>query len=47
MLEKIDLSRKIGKAEYKEVMSELELKLSALQREIIQLKIPVIVVFEG
>lgn len=47
MLEKIDLSRKIGKAEYKEAMSELELKLSALQREIIQLKIPVIVVFEG
>lgn len=47
MLEKIDLSRKMGKAEYKEIMSGLELQLSALQREIIQLKIPVIVVFEG
>lgn len=47
MLEKIDLSRKMGKAEYKEIISGLELQLSALQREIIQLKIPVIVVFEG
>lgn len=47
MLEKIDLSRKIGKDEYRTVMDELELKLGVLQRETINLKIPIIIVFEG
>jgi polyphosphate:AMP phosphotransferase len=47
MLENIDLSRKIDKVEFKQVMDEMELKLGELQRETIQLKIPIIIVFEG
>jgi len=47
MLEKIDLSKKIEKTEYKEIFSDLELKLAELQREAKDLKIPVILVFEG
>ena len=47
MLEQIDLSKKIQKAEYKTIMADLELKLGALQREAKDLGIPVIIVFEG
>lgn len=47
MLEKIDLSKKIKKAEYKSIINDLEIKLAGLQRESRELKIPVIVVFEG
>jgi len=47
MLEQIDLSKKIQKAEYKTIMSDLELKLGALQREAKDLGIPIIIVFEG
>jgi len=47
MLEKIDLSRKVGKAEYKEARERAEWKLGDLQREARDLAIPVIVVFEG
>ena len=47
MLENIDLSRKIGKDEYKKGIEDLRLKLAALQRRLTELKIPVIVVFEG
>lgn len=47
MLENIDLSRKIEKEEYKAAMPGLELKLGVLQREAIERKIPVIIVFEG
>ena len=47
MLAQIDLSRKIDKTEYKTVMEELSRRLAALQREAIQLKIPIVVVFEG
>jgi len=47
MLEKIDLSKKIKKAEYKLVINDLEIKLGQLQRQSRELKIPVIVVFEG
>lgn len=47
MLEKVDLSKKIEKQEYKKIMSGLELKIGELQREAKELKIPVIIVFEG
>jgi polyphosphate:AMP phosphotransferase len=47
MLRQIDLSKKIGKAEYKKAMSELEVKLGELQRRARRLRIPVVIVFEG
>lgn len=47
MLEKIDLTKKMGKEEYKEKMEALELELGKLQRECKELKIPVMIAFEG
>ena len=47
MLEKIDLTKKMGKKEFKQTMEELSAKLGTLQRECRNLKIPVIIVFEG
>lgn len=47
MLEKIDLTKKMGKKEFKQTMEELSGKLGTLQRECRNLKIPVIIVFEG
>lgn len=47
MLESIDLSRKVDKKRFKAEKEKLELKLAALQRKAFDLKIPVIVVFEG
>lgn len=47
MLEKIDLSRKTPKEEYKKFIDEYKLKIGALQREAKELKIPVSIVFEG
>lgn len=47
MLEKIDLSKTMGKKEFKQMMEPLALKLGSLQRECRELKIPVIIVFEG
>ncbi len=47
MLEKIDLSKKISKADYQALFPALELKLGELQRRTRELKIPVIIVFEG
>lgn len=47
MLEKIDLSKKIEKSEYNRLMPELEIQLGEAQRKIRELKIPVIIVFEG
>ena len=47
MLEKIDLSRKIGKAEYKKAKDAMAIRLAALQRRATELGIPVIIVFEG
>lgn len=47
MLEKVDLTKKISKEEYKEKMSQLESKLGRLQRECKVLGIPVLIVFEG
>ena len=47
MLEKVDLSKKLSKEEYKEKMSQLENKIGQLQRECKALKIPIMIVFEG
>lgn len=47
MLEKIDLSKKMGKKEFKTVMDAETVRLGMLQRECKDLKIPVIIVFEG
>ena len=47
MLEKIDLGKKIGKAEYKELLDRIEPEIGALQRECRNLGIPVIILFEG
>lgn len=47
MLEKIDLSHRLSKKEYKAEIDGLEMCLSGLQQKIKELKIPVIIVFEG
>ncbi len=47
MLEKIDLSKKLDKKEYKALMEELDAKLGRLQRICKEKKIPVAIVFEG
>ena len=47
MLEKVDLTKKISKEEYKEKMPQLEARIGRLQRECKAAGIPVIVVFEG
>ena len=47
MLEKIDLTKKMGKKEFKQRMDVLTVKLGILQRQCRDLKIPVIIVFEG
>lgn len=47
MLEKVDLSKKLSKEEYKEKMSQLENKIGQLQRECKALKIPIMIVFEA
>ena len=47
MLEKVDLTKKMPKDEYKARMPQLEARLGQLQRQCRDLKIPVIIVFEG
>ena len=47
MLEQIDLTKEMGKEEYKEKMEVLEGTLSRLQRECRDLGIPVMILFEG
>ncbi len=47
MLEKLDLTKSLGKTEYKEKMAELEPRLGKLQRECRELGIPVMIAFEG
>ncbi len=47
MLEKVDLTKKISKEEYKAKMPQMEIELGRLQRECRELKIPVMIVFEG
>jgi polyphosphate:AMP phosphotransferase len=47
MLEKIDLSKKIEKSEYNRLMPDLQRRLGEVQRQIRELNIPIIIVFEG
>ncbi len=47
MLEKLDLKRRLKKAEFKAQAEDLEARLSRLQREARSLGLPIIVVFEG
>ena len=47
MLEKIDLSKKTSKEEFKNIKNVLENKLGELQRQVRALKIPAVIVFEG
>ncbi|HUV07433.1 MAG TPA: phosphate--AMP phosphotransferase [Spirochaetia bacterium] len=47
MLEALDLSKKIPKQEYKSVIAEMQTRLGELQRKARELRIPIIVVFEG
>lgn len=47
MLEKVDLTKKFDKGEYKKIIEELQVKLGVLQREAKRLNIPTIVVMEG
>lgn len=47
MLEKIDLTKKMSKDEYKKRMPELEAQLGRLQRECKEKNIPVMIAFEG
>jgi len=46
-VEKVDLTNKIGKAEYHKVMQELTIKMGELQRQARQMDIPITLVFEG
>ncbi len=47
MLEKVDLNKKLGKPEYKDMIDNLREKLGELQRQARDLGIPVLIVFEG
>ncbi|MCE2438611.1 MAG: phosphate--AMP phosphotransferase, partial [Candidatus Latescibacteria bacterium] len=47
MLTTVDLSGKLAKSRYKELIPGLELKLGDLQRRARKWKIPIVVVFEG
>lgn len=47
MIEKIDLEKKLTKKEYHSILEEWSVKLASLQRSCKELKIPIIIVFEG
>ncbi len=47
MLEKVDLTVKLEKTEYKEKMAALEVQMGELQRQCKTMEIPVMIVFEG
>lgn len=47
MLEKVDLTKKIAKAEYRKIMKDLTIKLGELQRQARHMNIPITLVFEG
>jgi polyphosphate:AMP phosphotransferase len=47
MLEKLDLSKKLTKTEYKKAMDQLEIQAGQLQRDAQRLGIPIIILFEG
>lgn len=47
MLEKVDLTKKMSKEDFKQKIPELERKIGRLQRQCRDLNIPVMIVFEG
>lgn len=47
MLEKVDLDKWVDKEAYKRASKAMELRLGAVQRELKEKKIPVVIVFEG
>ena len=47
MFKAVDLSKKMGKEEYKRVMPDLKLRLGELQRQAHEAGLPAIIVFEG
>ena len=47
MLEKIDLEKKMDREEYRKASEAMGVRLGAVQRELKEKKIPVIIVFEG
>lgn len=47
MLEKLDLTKSLGKTKYKEKIAKLETRLGKLQRECRELGIPVMIALEG
>ena len=47
MLEKVDLSKKIGKKEFKEELEKKSERLALLQRQCKEAGIPIMIVFEG
>ena len=47
MLENIDLTRKVAKKDYKVAKDPLDIKLATLQRRAFDLKVPILIVFEG
>lgn len=47
MLEKMNLSKSIKKSDYRILIYQLERKLGLLHRRAMELKIPIIIVFEG
>ena len=47
MLHNLDLSRKVAKDEFKTNKDKLQIRIASLQRRAHELKIPVIIVFEG
>jgi polyphosphate:AMP phosphotransferase len=47
MLENIDLTRSVAKPDYKEAKAKLELRLAELQRQALEQRIPIVIVFEG
>jgi len=47
MLEKIDLTKKLNKADYKSQVDDLKLKLAKLQRDARETGLPITIVFEG
>jgi len=47
MLEKVDLEKNLAKEDYKNMMSQLELKIGEIQRQARKMEIPVMIVFEG
>ena len=47
MIEQMDVEKYMEKDEYRKQIDELEIRIGTLQRELKELNIPVMIVFEG